>query len=87
MTKKRKSLNDDDNLAKQFVYGEPVTPSPKQNKPQEVEPPSKETTVRLTVDLAESMHRKLSILAARTGKKKAEIIRTLLDAALQDVDE
>ncbi len=87
MTKKRKPLNDDDNLAKQFVYGETITPSPKQNKPQEVEPQPKETTVRLTVDLAESMHRKLSILAARTGKKKAEIVRTLLDAALQDVDE
>ncbi len=36
MTKKRKSLNDDDNLAKQFVYKEPITPLPKQNKPQEV---------------------------------------------------
>ena len=86
MTKKRKPLSNDDDLAKQFVYGE-APPSPKQNKPQEVEPPSKETTVRLTVDLAESMHRKLSILAARTGKKKAEIVRALLDAALQDVDE
>jgi hypothetical protein len=87
MTKKRQPLNNDDNLAKQFVYGEAIPPSPKQNKPQEVEPPPKETTIRLTVDLAESMHRKLSILAARTGKKKSEIVRALLDAALQDVDE
>ena len=87
MTKKRKPLNDDDNLAKQFVYGEAITPPPKSNKPQEVEPPPKEATIRLTVDLAESMHRKLSILAARTGKKKAEIVRMLLDEALQDVED
>ena len=47
--------------------------------------PPKEATVRLTVDLSASMHRKLSLLAARTGKKKAEIVRVLLDEALEDV--
>lgn len=47
----------------------------------------KELTVRFTVDLTESMHRKLSILAARTGKKKADIVRMLLDEALQEVIE
>lgn len=86
MTKKRQPLNDDDNLAKRFVYGESDALTHKQNKPKEVEPPLKETTVRLTVDLAESMHRKLSILAARTGKKKSEIVRELLDEALQNVE-
>lgn len=35
----------------------------------------------------ETMHRKLSILAARTGKKKAEIVRMLLDEALQELNE
>lgn len=48
--------------------------------------PPKEATVRFTVDLPASMHRKLSILAARTGKKKAEIVRVLLFEALKDVD-
>jgi len=48
--------------------------------------PPKEATIRFTVDLPTSMHRKLSILAARTGKKKAEIVRVLLDDALSDVD-
>lgn len=48
--------------------------------------PPKEATIRFTVDLPASMHRKLSILAARTGKKKAEIVRVLLDEALKDVD-
>ena len=43
--------------------------------------------IRLTVDLPESMHRKLSVLAAKTGRKKAEIIRLLLNEALQDVEE
>jgi hypothetical protein len=49
--------------------------------------PPKEATVRFTVDLPASMHRKLSILAARTGKKKAEIVRVLLDEALENVHE
>lgn len=48
--------------------------------------PEKEPTVRFTVDMAESMHRKLSILAARTGKKKAEIVRMLLHEALEDIE-
>jgi len=50
-------------------------------------PVQKEPTVRFTVDLTETMHRKLSILAARTGKKKAEIVRMLLDEVLQEVIE
>ncbi|MCC5609720.1 CopG family transcriptional regulator [Nostoc sp. CHAB 5834] len=47
----------------------------------------KEPTIRLTVDLPESMHRKLSVLAAKTSKKKVEIIRFLLDEALKDIEE
>ncbi|MBN3871639.1 hypothetical protein [Nostoc sp. JL33] len=42
--------------------------------------------IRLTVDLPKLMHRKLSVLAAKTGRKKAEIVRLLLDEAL-DVEE
>lgn len=49
--------------------------------------PPKEATIRFTVDLPASMHRKLSLLAARTGKKKAEIVRVLLDEALENVLE
>jgi hypothetical protein len=47
--------------------------------------PPKEATIRLTVDLPASMHRRLSLLAARTGKRKAEIVRLLLDEVLKDV--
>lgn len=49
--------------------------------------PPREATIRFTVDLSPSMHRKLSLLAARTGKKKAEIVRLLLDEALENVLE
>jgi len=45
--------------------------------------PPREATIRFTVDLSASMHRRLSLLAARTGKKKAEIVRLLLDEALE----
>lgn len=47
----------------------------------------KEPTIRLTVDMPQSMHQKLSILCARTGKKKAEVVRLLLEEALDEVDE
>lgn len=52
-----------------------------------METPEKEATVRVTVDLPKSMHQKLSMLCARTGKKKVEIIRMLLDEALDDLSE
>ncbi|MBD2498425.1 CopG family transcriptional regulator [Nostoc sp. FACHB-280] len=67
-----------------------VTPTPQPTKPSimsQLEQPSKEPTVRLTVDLPESMHQKLSVLAAKTRRKKAEIVRILLDEALKDVEE
>ena len=47
----------------------------------------KEPTKRFTVDLEESMHRKLSILAAKTGRLKADIVRLLLNEALKDIEE
>jgi hypothetical protein len=87
MTKKRKPLSNDDALAKQFVYGQPTTSeSKKDNSMPEVEALPKERMIRLTADRPKSMYRQLSILAARTGKKKVEIVRELLDAALQDVE-
>ncbi len=50
------------------------------------EPTPKEPTKRFTVDLPESMHRKLSILAAKSGRKKSEIVRLLLSDLLEDVE-
>ena len=34
--------------------------------------PDKEATVRFTVDMSEFLHRKLSMLAAKTGRKKVD---------------
>jgi len=48
--------------------------------------PEKEPTVRLTVDLPQSTHRKLSILCANTGMKKVEVVRMLLNDALKDTN-
>ncbi len=48
--------------------------------------PEKEPTVRLTVDLPQSMHKKLSILCANTGMKKVEVVRMLLDDALKGIN-
>jgi predicted DNA-binding protein len=39
----------------------------------------KEATVRLTVDMSESLYRKLSMLAAKTGRKKVATVRMLLE--------
>ncbi|MBC1240895.1 CopG family transcriptional regulator [Nostoc sp. 2RC] len=67
------------------------TPTPQATKPSimsQLQPATpKEPTIRLTVDLTESMHRKLSVLAAKTGRKKVEIVRFLLDEALKEVEE
>ena len=48
--------------------------------------PDKEATVRFTVDMSESLHRKLSMLAARTGRKKVDIVRVLLEDGLKEVE-
>ena len=41
-------------------------------------------TVRFTVDRSESLHRKLSMLAAKTGRKKVDIVRMLLEDGLKE---
>jgi hypothetical protein len=48
--------------------------------------PDKEATVRFTVDMSETLHRKLSVLAAKTGRKKVDIVRMLLEDGLKEVD-
>jgi hypothetical protein len=48
--------------------------------------PDKEATVRFTVDMSETLHRKLSVLAAKTGRKKVDIVRMLLEDGLKETD-
>ena len=99
MTKKRKPM--DDAMA-QFVFGTPeptsssppplpestpVTSTPKEsNLMSKLQAPDKEATVRFTVDMSESLHQKLSLLAAKTRRKKVDIVRMLLEEGLKDVD-
>jgi hypothetical protein len=71
----------------------PMPDKPVENKSKELsfmeklQVEAKEGTKRFTIDLRESIHRKLSILSARTGRSKADIIRMVLDDVLKDVEE
>jgi hypothetical protein len=77
--------------AEESIESQPTKPTQKQEKESLIsrlmEAPEKEATVRVTVDLPKSMHQKLSLLSARSGKKKAEIIRMLLTDILDDINE
>lgn len=71
------------------VEEQPLTERPKKESSlmQKLQVEAKEGTKRFTIDLRESVHRKLSILAAKTGRSKADIVRMLLDDALEDINE
>ncbi len=85
-----------DAVASDFVYGEStaktvvptnnaVSTMPQPTIMQKLQLEPKEATKRFTIDLSEGMHRKLSILSARTGRTKADIVRMMLDEMLVDV--
>ena len=66
----------------------PPAPAPKESSLiSQLQANQKEATVRFTVDMPKSMHQKLSLLALRTGKKKVEIVRLVLEEALKDVED
>lgn len=46
-----------------------------------------ERQVRITVDLAASQHQALTIVCAKLGKSKAEIIRALVDDLLNELNQ
>jgi hypothetical protein len=63
----------------------------KTSQSKEVQPPvspasDKEPTVRFTVDLPKSLHRKFSMLAVKQERDKAVIDREWLEELLRDVD-
>jgi hypothetical protein len=87
-----------DAVASDFVYGSgesatktvaptnnATSPMPQPTIMQKLQLEPKEATKRFTIDLSEGMHRKLSILSARTGRTKADIVRMMLDEMLVDV--
>lgn len=65
----------------------PVATTKETDLMSKLEIPEKEATIRFTVDLPQSLHRKLSMLAAKTGRTKADIVRLLLDDALRDIED
>ena len=66
---------------------EPIpAPSKESSLMSKLQSPDKEATVRFTVDMSETLHRKLSMLAAKTGRKKVDIVRMLLEDGLKEVD-
>lgn len=47
---------------------------------------TKEPTIRLSVDMPVSMHERLSELAFKTKRNKAEIVRFLINEALANIE-
>ncbi|MBD2044128.1 ribbon-helix-helix protein, CopG family [Coleofasciculus sp. FACHB-64] len=95
--KPRKTLNA---AADKFIFGEPkpeaadekLSSSPLVSEPgglleklQKEESP-KERPIRVSLDLSPEMHRRLTNLANRTGRKKSEVLRILLAEALAEVE-
>lgn len=89
MSSKRRDLKDA--LAEEFVYGNDEEdlslPTQESDLMSKLTSLDKEPTVRLSVDLPFRIHKKLTILAAKTGKKKAEIVRLLINEALNTVPD
>lgn len=47
---------------------------------------SKESSIRFTVDIPSSLNKRLSQLSVDTGKPKTELVRTIIDKALNSLD-
>jgi len=47
---------------------------------------SKESSIRFTVDIPESLNKRLAQLSVDTGKPKTELVRTIIDRALTSLD-
>jgi hypothetical protein len=48
--------------------------------------PRQEKPIRVSLDLSPDMHNKLTNLANRTGRKKSEILRILLEQAFEEIN-
>ena len=100
MTSKRKSL--DDAFEKRFVFGEVTNtpPTPTSPEPAGTENPTpkpapwsgieateREPTIRLNVDIPLSLNDKLAEKARKLRKPKTELVRRLLEWALDESGE
>ena len=50
-------------------------------------PTSQERIIRFTVDRPESLHQRLTQVAAKAKRKKAAVVRMALEQALKDLDD
>jgi len=96
MTNKRKPLNE---KIDKFIFGEDDSNGKTTAKSKEAQKQSndllgkltkestaKEKPIRVSLDLTPEMHKKLTSLANRTGRAKAEILRILLEQAFDEID-
>ncbi len=96
MNAKRKRLDDN---ADKFIFGddEPNNkPTSTAKKPEKQsndllekltqQSTPRERPIRVSLDLSPEMHSKLTNLANRTGRKKAEILRVLLEQAFEGIN-
>ena len=47
---------------------------------------SKESSIRFTVDIPESLNKRLALLSVDTGKPKTELVRTIINQALSSLN-
>jgi hypothetical protein len=84
----RKKLSDQERL---FLGGDespspPETPDKGSLKEQLLGGQDPEPRIRFTVDLDRSVHRRLDQLSLDAGKPKTEIIRAIIERALEELD-
>lgn len=91
MTRKKLSENEAEFIKGSGAPPQPASSSQPKSKPinndimQILEPkqkPPKPATIRFTADLPEELHRRLTLAAAKAGKKKVDLVRELLDHIL-----
>lgn len=79
---------EDTNTSASFPVSNDITANLGNNLKQELfsDREVKESSVRFTVDIPASLHKRLNQLGVDTGKPKTELVRTILDRALTSLD-
>lgn len=97
MNKPRKKL---DETAAKFIFGEKAQPEPEPTEPPAPElkpksellekltkqPEERVKPIRVSLDLDPETHKRLTALAKRLGRRKSEVLRILVDQALNEIE-
>ncbi len=94
MSKPRKKL---DETAKKFIFGEEKLhsseaeppepePLPKSQLLEKLTPTERVKPIRVSLDLDPDTHKRLTALAKRLGRRKSEVLRILVNQALDEVE-